>query len=970
MSLTLVLDPPTRLILEPGFYQEFTTAQVAQKAEPADTYSAENLWADPAYGTVMLQPRQLDPNFLNHSAQLTSGAVQRLGTGLHANPTDISTKAIYEADVGDGNNPWIVHAPVAAVLPFPGITPLGITPSYSLNDVYNSSEGTGLLVPLVDTQARYAANVGFFFRWYVPRSDLTLFPAVYGLAVGQYFLVLRDDLVEVFQDVSAGGDRSAWQHLWSYLLFGDKYPRGNPYNANWTWGQKATAPTRDEEHSLLILPFRRSKVLLQSQNGGFIDINVRNVPKMLAGGADWDILRSDSLQVWALSAVVGRFQLQQVVYPTGFATLNLEKFKTEYTPAGTPNLDLKSDTFYDEQLVQTLQYPAMYTFPTNPTANDCPPPTTEGTGLFREYGVTLKFLASSDSLHSPQFYGLDIRVDPVFMDNPAAATNVFDTTGAPVVMSGEISVGTKPGDGHMRAIVQDPGPGYALKPYYYRTEMPVQLQIAPNVVFTGYTERLEAKPLRQTGAPVELSFRAQDRWLLLETTYLRDQKDWSGDGHITAVDAIVRQCGIDTTNPAAEYPAGWDGAQAGIYNNALDTPVIGTENLTGQQLLGWKPQPFDTGAMFLRRIAENFSGWLMGFRLDGTFYYLPYTYFTTPSLTFFAHAGRYVATGLAPNVGTSVGLNAQIDSGTYVLNGATLTFAGGTVLLPDNSTSTVYIDAAGTLSSNTTGLPASGVVTLGTVTTKSGAVTASDTSAASGRQTSTGPIYRNPVEFRTIEPTGNVVQVATHYLVDYTYNRSGLWVDWASIKNPAAPNYLGRYKWFVEEVQGAFSCPQLNALAYLTFQRARQRRKRVSFDADFAPTLKIGQVFNLEGYGQFRLLEFTGRLQKRNWEICTYVGEEIGPNYVGYGGSPDPLKEMAGSLAEGIQKLIDSNAMKKGWVATPPGRLLGTNIPISGGNKWSTQNFFTTGYNAMTGTTTIPFTTGFSPVDGSDHVTM
>lgn len=972
MSLNLTLDPPRRLILEPGYYQEFSTAQVAHDADPADDFSRESLWVDPAYGTVLLKPRQLDPDFLNHTAQLTTGAVQRLGTGLHANSTDISDKAIHEAQVGNSDNPWIYHLPVASILPFPGTTPLGVSVSYNINDIIHQSEGAGLMVPLVDSQTRFPANVGFFFRWFVPRPDLTKFQSVYGIAVGQYFLVCRDTLVEVFLDISANGDRTSWQHLWSYLLFGNQYPQANPYNADWTWGQIAPGPNQDREHSLLILPFRRSKVLLMAQNHGFVDINVRNVPRMLADGSDWDILRSDTIQIWALSAVVGRFQLQQVVYPTSTATLNLQKFKTEYTPAGTPNLDLKSDAFYDEQLISTLEYPVTYTFPTNPTANDCPMPTAEGTGQSREYGVTLQFKASSDALHSPQFYGLDIRVDPVFMDNPATAQVIGDSAGAPAVLSAEVSLGTKPGDGHMRATVLDPGPSYTLKPYYYRAEMPVDLKSGSTTIFSGYTDRLESRPLRLSGAPVEMSFRAMDRWLLLETSYLRDQKDWSGDGHISAVDSIARQCGIDTIGQPAEYPTGWDGAQANIYNTPLGNPVIGTENLTGQQLLGWKPQPFDTGATFLRRIADFFSGWLVGFRLDGTLYYLPYSYFTTPSLTFFAHANQYVASGLTPNVAMSSGLTVAIDAGSVVIGGQTYSFMATSSAAPvaDNSTSTLYIDSSGTVTSNTTGIPAAGTVTIGTVTAKGGSITASDTSAGSGRQTQTGPIYRNPVEFRTIEPTGNVIQVATHYLQDFTYNRSGLWVDWASVKNPAAPNYLGRYKWFVEEVQGAFTCPQLNAMAYLIFQRARARRKRVSFSADFAPTLKIGQVFNLEGYGQFRLLEFTGQLVKSNWEICTYVGEEIGPQYIGYHGSSDPMKEMAHSIGDGVRRLIHAEAMKKGWMATPPGRLLQTNIPIAGGAKWQTQDLFTTGYDSGSGQTTVPFTVGLSPVDGGDMVTM
>lgn len=1003
MALNLTLDPAVRLIVEPGYDQNFSALEVAQGGMPAGEYSAQNLWHDPAYGVVMIKPRQLQPGFLTSIDQITTGAIQRLSLQLHANPIDISTQTVYTSNIGSINNPWIAHAPVALVLPFPGISPIGIVPYYSLGDIYNTSEGSFLLVPLVDSQQRYAANRGFFFRWYVPRADLVKFPTVYALALGQYFFILKDTQVEVYVDLSPHGDRSKWQHSGTFRLFGPASTQDNPTQNDWSWGQLAAPPSPDREHSLLILPYARSKILLMSQNQGYAVVNVRNQPHLLPDKSDWDILRSDSALVWATSAAPGRFQLQEVVYGSSPATLDLQPFLTEYTPVGPPlgtppAVKTNSDAAHGASIVTTLEVPPLYVIPGKPWDNDCPMPTTAGTAQFRTYGCSLELNADPSQRYTPQFYSLDFHVEPVFMDNPASPTIVLDGQASPgnvrpVVMSAEVSMGTRPGDGRLNAVVMDFPPNLALKSYYDRTEMPVALQTGGIAAFLGYTNRLTHRPLRQTetNAPVELNFTADDRWLLLETSYLRDQRDYTDVGHITAVNAIVRQCGIDTGyafdtaptgSPVAEYPTGWNGVHANQYNTPLFSTqdLISADNLTDLALSGWKPQPYDTGAMFLKRVVDYFSGWLMGFRLDGTFYYLPYYYFTSPSVSFFMAGHGGVQSGLTLNQGASVGLALMIDAGAGIVGSQSVNFPGGFTGAPvtDNAVSYVWLNNAGEVHTAPVATPTPfGVLLLGTVTAAGGAIASVNMTGGSGRHTSGSPVYRNPVEFRAIEPTANVVQASSTYLQDNTYNRSGLFVDWASVKNPAADNYLGRYKWLVEEVNGAFNCAIINSLAWIVWQRSRFKRKRVVFEGDFVPSLKIGQVFFLEGYGNFRLLEVSARLLKSNWQVATYTGEVLftdaaeGLDYAARASTGGEItKELADAIRHSARNVSIEEFGRRAVRAPGPGRIPLLNSPYAGNSKFATQNFFTTGYDTVSGKTVSPFTVDRSRVGGSDTVTM
>jgi hypothetical protein len=927
MALTLIFDPAIRLVLEPGYRQTFSADRVARRSQPADTRSGRQLWHIAGMGAIMLKPLQLSPEFLNHAAQLTSNCVARLSTDYMVNPADIAAQTIFEAAVGTTDNPWIFHAPATPMTLGPTLPPVGPMPFHSLQDIGNASESgsdavfsanpgaeptvsplTGRptdihLGPdspskcrmLVNTP-RFRANQGFFFRWHFPDPKLTPHQTIYGFAWAQYFFYCRETLLEVYRDVSAGGDRSAWNREYSIQnFFNSSGATPSSVNPNWPFGQQTIGDSPGEDRSVLVIPYHRNRILLLSNNGATAFLTVRDDPQLLPDGSDYDITRSDSVEVWALTGVPGRFQVQIVKYESGPAVLNLPPAVTEYTPLTTPLLIPASDVFYDEQLLAAITTPPTYTFPVSPISNDTPPPTADGTGMSRTYGMTLTFSSSSGQSFSPQYYGMEVVAKPIFMDNPATPHTVQDISGDSLITSAEVSMGLLPGEGHMTARVLDIGPSYPLAAYYDRSEMPLQLQLNGTPLFTGYSDRSEIRPLRKTGAPVEMTVRARDRWLLLETSYLRDQRDYSGVGQITVVNFIAQQCGIDTgwdfdpspapngtwtqtRTPAAEYPTGFDSTLAAFYNTPLASPVTSADNLESNNLVGWKPQIRDTGAMFLNRIREVFNNWLLGFRSDGTLFFLPYDYFKAPTASFFSHAGSGISSGLLPTA--AAGLSVTVSAGAANVQGTPVSSGGITISgLTDNAVNSLYLTQGGTGVANTTGIPPAGAIGLGTATAITGGIVSVDSSAGSGRQLSTSPIYRNPVEFRVIEPSGNIAQVVSRYTIDQASNRSGLYVDNASVYNTGSKNYLGRYKWQIVEIEGSFTPPQLNAMAYIVFQNSRRRRKRLSIEADLVPALKIGQVFFVEGYGNYRLLDFKGRLVKSNWETAQLTGELVEAGY-------------------------------------------------------------------------------------------
>lgn len=808
MALTLTLDYTLRIVADPGFYQRVTTRQLAELGNPKDADSHYGLWRDEITKTLMLRPRQLDPAFLNSPDQLDS--IIRLDD-LVVNAADLASQSIFEAAAfGNNANPYVFHVPVGPSDAFPGAAPGELVPGAapSLVGVDTPVDATipkvifrvpdTILEPLPvlpappydptieigDTadgkflghsKERLPANRGLLFRWFHPASQPG-YPCTYEFYVGQYRLRVKDVVIEVFRDTSDAGDRSAWKKVQVFPAFsqGDFSPTGVGSVV------EVTPPNEilNHDRSLLWLPFRRNQVLLVSSAGKSAVLPVNATPRRLPDDSDWDIVREDSLMVWVLTPAPGRFQIQQLKYRTG-AVIQSPTITLDYTPAAPPTVTVSGDADHGTSISAVRSGPPSYTLPTN-DLDDCPPDTTTGTDLRQKYGVELTFNSSGDRRWTPFFYGFDLSAPRTFANSPATPVTVDDENALPAIISAEITAGLSPGEGRLTVEVLD-AEAQNLAAFYYRSGYPVRLSDGATVLFTGLSESNQVTPLKETGTPLRLSFAALDLWKLLGRGGLRDQRDWTGFGHIDVVKFIAEQGGIDTTG--AEFPAGYTPGVISVLNSRLGLadPTVTQEARDVEQ--GWRPRDDDTPATYIKRVAELYSGWDVGFRLDGTFFYLPKDYFTASSVTFNS------------------------------------TNAGGF------------------------------------------------------------PLFYGPPAFIPEEPEANVILVKAASAQTGQVGYSSLWVDWASITNPAAPNYLGYAKRQVVVVGGSFSCAQRNWIARKVWEQTRRLKIKVDFEADFVPGLKVGQVVTLAGYGTYRIKGFTARLTKETQHRATYHAESTVRGY-------------------------------------------------------------------------------------------
>lgn len=815
MALNLILDANVSQLTEPGFWRFLSTRELAEGGNPSDSASYQGWWYDEPTHTLMLRPLQLEPTWLNTAAQV--GSILGLQQ-MSVNAADTAAQAIFEAPAfGNNDNPYIFHVPVgpagafpAAPAPFPGSAPslvgipvpenpaaldlivqspnLVLQPSATMANTSSppavtpiGSTADGKFI--CQTATRLAANQGVFLRWFHP-SSLLGFPCIYQVLIGQFLLRIKDVTVEIFRDISPQGDRSVWKREKPEPLFslGDQSPVGTGSVMSVLRPEAALAHDR----YLMWLPFRRNQVLLYASSGKWAIIQVNGFGKRLPDNSDWDIVRSDSLMVWVMTPAAGRFQVQTLTYPSGTVKVQCPVVTLDYTPTTAPALTVTADTDHSTTATAARTQPPSYSLPVN-DASDCPPPSSTGaaTDPRRQYGIELSMTASGDQKWTPFFYGVQVTAGRVFAASTATPTTVPDVSSisSPVSTVGpcELSAGLDPGMGHMKAEVIDVGPGYSLSPYYYRQAMPIQLTDGGTPIFTGITAPNEVTPLVETGAPRRLVFSATDRWKALADTYLRDQRDWTGFGHIDVVNFIAQQAGINTGT--AEYPAGY----TPNVLSTLNSPLGGTQSTVAQQTKdlrpGWRPREDDTAASYIKRIQDLYSAWYCGFRLDGTFFYLPREYFTTPAVAFASqHSGS-------------------------------------------------------------------------------------------------APYFYGPVTFTTTEPEANVILVRGGSAINGQVSYSGLWVDWQSIKNPAAVNYLGRWRAELVTVGGTFSCSQLNWIARTIWFQTRRRYLRVSFDADFQPSLKIGQVCTLGSYGNYRIEQLEAHIKHAGFHKCTYHGYLVEKGY-------------------------------------------------------------------------------------------
>ena len=800
MSLQFTLDYPIRILQEPGFYRLVTCKALAEAGFPSDSPSFKGLFFDEKTKTLMLRPLQLDSTWINTTNQLDS--VLRLGTDIYCNAADTTGQKIFEAPaLGNADNPYVYHTPAGPTGAFPGGAgnpspaglpmPFGPAASENLTQgataVYQPDTtmppGTSTITQIGDTSsgvfvtqsaARMPANQPLFFRWFHP-SFANGFPCIYEFYVGQYKLRVKDVVIEVFRDTSSGGDRSAWKKVLTAPLFSTK----DFSYVSQTGAMPLLPPQNDPAHdrSLLWLPFRQNQVLLYASTGKSALLTVNSSPRRLPDGSDWDITRSDTVLVWVLTPAAGRFQIQKVKYPSGTIKLQTNPIQIDYTPSSSPTVGISQDADHGTGISATITNPPGYTIPTN-DSDDCPTRTTwAGKDQVQGYGVELSFTASTDKRWTPFFYNYGLSAPRTFTNWPASSLSASDVvSGGSPIQHAEITAGLEPGSGRLTVEVVDLSP-FPLAAKSGRSGFPVQLTDSGTAIFTGIADAAEAIPLPGAStAGHRLVFPALDRWAQLSWGLMRDRRDYTGTGHIDAVVAAAQQAGIDTST--AELPAGYVAGQIDTLNTALGLgqPVVG--QMTKDIRQGWAPQDDDTPATFIKRIAQLYSGWWVGFRLDGTFYYLPRYYFTSPTVTFTAAAN----------------------------------------------------DGSG------------------------------------------NPVYHDPLQFTTIEPEANVIIVKCGDDRTGTQRYSSAYVDWQSILNQNAVNFLGREKREVVVVGGTFSCRQLNWIARTIWGWTRRRHYQVQFDADFVPSLKIGQMFTLSGQGNYRLIGMRVRLENQAVHRATYEG--------------------------------------------------------------------------------------------------
>ena len=663
MSLSLILDAPIPLLAEPGFHRQVTCRDLAAKGEPEDDTSYQNVFRDDTTQTVFLCPRQLQTDYLNTTQALPD--IIRLDN-MQVFSGNLSQNKIFEQPIGNNANPWIFHEPAgptaffpAAVNPFPDLAPgedPGSPPSITsvpvpydgapgLMKVFSqftdivyevpatmppaSSPPTPVVIGntadgkwLCHSKERLDVNQALFFRWVVP-DERVGFAVTYVFTIGQYALRIRDRFIEVFRDISANGDRSAWK-------FVQKAPMWHRSATNPQYAPGMAAAGAIAGHgfihlrNLLWQPFRRNQVLLRSNAGHEMVLVTRPRPERLTDGSDWNIVRSDTLAVWVMTPSPGHFQIHKVSYGNLITHYKAPVFTLDYTPAvfTSPTVTLEKDSDYGSDLHVTLSRPPAYTI-TPTDADTCPAPTSNGTNQSTTYGVEI-VMQSADNRHTPFFYAYTAEKDPTFTTRPTTPFTVGSDSSASYHLDhAHLSAGLHPGAGRLTLQLTDNTPD-TLAPYYYRVAMPIQLKSGSTVVFEGWTDPNELTPLKEdTSIPRHLTICAVDRWKQMTRTWIRDLKDWSQQGHVTTVLQIMQRAGIDVSS--AVVPP-----NTPTYNTVMDLGETTLEQTTTNVKKGWQPK-HETAAEFVRRIAETFSGWDVGFYLDGTPFYLPRDWYTVSS---------------------------------------------------------------------------------------------------------------------------------------------------------------------------------------------------------------------------------------------------------------------------------------------------------------------------------------------------
>jgi hypothetical protein len=834
---TITFDAPIPSASELGYFHRYDSRTLVRNLNSAqDGRSPQNFWWDKATGTLMLRPLQLEHNWLNTSAQ--ANYIQRLST-FQSYPGNITNLLVFEAAMHqNADNPFIFHSPISPTAPVafidspeqvPGIVQLeNVVGEPGLTTAFPHAAPPGPPVPMVSTtdmkvicwgKNTVARNVPLFLRWWVA-ADTVGHKTLYDFYVGQFVIRVGPSDVEVYEDLSQNHNRAGpWALKMRHALFS-----AVSEEAIGTYGNASSARVQGnngEIRSLLWLPYRRNYVYLESSYGAPATLKCHDFEQssMQDGVNDWDMVRRANIAVAGLTPGPGAFQIQKLAFVPGTSTFNLEPFTTDYAPTPAPAaawLYDEKDTPNGSSVAHTVPTVFVsYDFHVNSIDNDCAFTTQIGDGsdLSRTYYATYSVQPGHDPDDgtlfdfTPFLYGVEVRIPNETTNWPIARLSIEDQSlAAPSARIRSARLAAEVNEpGHFSASVMDLGA--SLLPYYHRQYFPLSFSDTnghladPSMWTTRWLGVADAPQTNErrldAAAPREMEVRGSDFWKWLNDQIMRDNRDWTGVGHITVMQNVMQQGGVSI--------AGWDGPLPGPTNPdgswkidplALDDPLGGL-NIIDPALAdgatnGTQPNPYktiwapniappDSYGSFMRRIAEVWSGWDFGFHLDGSFYYHRWDYYTASEVLF--HKNRPGATG---------------------------------------------------------------------------------------------PCYlRGSVIYEPLYPEANVVQfVAVTNGGSLRY--SNTYADRGSLLNQNSVNFLGKGKQVIIALPGWASCASLNKGARAYFERARRRRFRVRFRADYSPGLRIGHCFQLEGIaGTWRVQSITAQYERKTWNPADYEGELV-----------------------------------------------------------------------------------------------
>lgn len=848
-NFAITIDAPVQYASEPGFFHRYDSHELVRSLNAVtDGISNQALWTDSFHTTIMLRPEQLNSSFLNQLGQLNY--IIRL-SAFTANPANLSSVHLFEANfMQNANNPFIHHTPLSPSFPtlfqnspeqVPGLTAID---NFSNNS--GSVTGAPQAVPrefpgvsssdmkvICWTTNPLPWNMPLYLRWWVngaPAGHLTL----YDFYIGQFCVRCGPSTVELFRDISAQANRSAWQNVARCEIF--TFGQSDSTQQFGLTTHNDLSPSWGHLRELLWLPYRRNFIYLRSNYGqsAVVRANTFTRTNGLSGSqADWGIVESRNLVVAGLTPGPSFFQIQKVKFADGPGQFNLPPFLLDYAPAAAPNSRWLVDE-YDTPQGSTLSH----TTPATPPGYSFQPPGPDGcsqqlsdpaTDQSRTYGSTYTLSPGTDptngalKTYSPMLYGVEARVGQATTSWPVTALSFTDVSlarpSARIKRAEIIADVSMPG--RFNAEVEDLGTAAAppsLASYYSRSDFPMTFSdqngqpLTPanwTTLWAGIADPMEARELRlDQAAPREVRLVGSDFWKWLNEAPMRDNRDWTGFGHITVIQNVLQQAGVSIANWDGPAPgaivsktlpngqvvdtfvpdtAGQDDPLGGLGDQAFLDPTTGLagsgEPNQGQPVKPlWRPlvAPPDSYGSFIKRIAEMWSGWDYGFHPDGSFYYHRWDYYTASEMVF--HKNQTLA---APRY------------------------------------------------------------------------------------------FRASVAYEPLFPDANVV-VSVAPTSSGSLRYSPFFVDFASLRTQSAVNFIGKEKAILFALPGWLSCDAQIKATRAVFERARRRRYRVHFRGTYVPTLKLGHCHQLEGIsGTWRLQSVKASYERQGWDTAEYISELV-----------------------------------------------------------------------------------------------